>query len=68
MAFGHCIACGRTFGFNPLRVPSSTALTGEREPVCEACMGKINALRRSRGLEPFAIAPDAYEPVEASEL
>jgi len=53
------------FTFNPLTVPSTTAITGQREPVCRICMGHINKKRQELGLEPFAIAPDAYEPTEA---
>jgi hypothetical protein len=30
-------------------------------------MDEINATRAARGLEPFPILPDAYEPIEASE-
>ena len=68
LAHGNCICCGHPFAFNPVRVPSTSALTGQREPVCQGCMAKINAKRRSMGLEPFPIAPDAYEACDESEL
>lgn len=61
-AFGPCICCGQMFGFNPHRVPSSTAITGEREPVCRDCMTRINMQRRAAGQEPFVILSGAYEP------
>lgn len=64
---GSCAACHRLFMFNPVRVPS-VRVNGEREPVCRACMDAANAERKSRGLEPFPIADDAYEAVDESEL
>jgi len=64
IATGCCISCGRVFMFNPHRVPSTSAITGRREPVCEPCMAAINRKRAEMGLEPFAILPGAYEPEE----
>lgn len=64
---GTCAACGRLFMFNPVRVPS-VRINGEREPVCEACMNAANVERTKRGLEPFPILPDAYEPCDEAEL
>ena len=63
-----CIGCGRIFTYNPLRVPSSSAITGQREPVCATCMERINEYRTAHGLEPFAILPGAYDSCEESEL
>lgn len=65
---GGCIACGRLFTFNPNSVPSTSAITGTREPICQPCMGTINAKRVTLGLAPFPILPDAYEPCPESEL
>ena len=67
-AFGRCITCGQPFAFNPHRVPSTSAITGSREPVCRYCMDRINAKRTADGLEPFAILPDAYEALPEEEL
>ena len=64
VCWGHCIGCGALFSFNPHKVPSSSAITGEREPVCETCIHRINAKRRQMGLVPFEINPDAYDPVD----
>jgi hypothetical protein len=64
LAIGPCIGCGRTFSFNPERVPSSSAVTGQREPVCLDCMNRINAKRRDMGLPEFPILPGAYEAEE----
>lgn len=59
-AMGECVICHNLFSFNPERVPSTTAFNGQREPVCEHCMARVNARRKERGLEPFPILPDAY--------
>lgn len=64
---GQCISCGRTFSFNPVRVPS-VRINGNREPVCESCIIRANPLRIKRGLEPVEILPGAYEPVPEHEL
>jgi hypothetical protein len=67
-AVSACICCHRPFSYNPHRVPSTTAITGSREPLCQSCMDGINAERVRRGLEPFAILPGAYEPLPEEEL
>jgi hypothetical protein len=65
---GNCIACRRPFTFNPHKVPSTSAFTGTREPVCQGCMNIINANRKKLDLPPFAIEPDAYEPLPERDL
>jgi hypothetical protein len=65
---GPCITCGKVFAYHPHKVPSTTALTGNREPVCEGCMRLINNKRTAKGLEPFPILPGAYEAADESEL
>lgn len=62
-----CIACGRTFAYNPMRVPS-IRVNGHREPVCRPCVEAANPIREEKGLEPFVIHPDAYEPCHEDEL
>jgi hypothetical protein len=64
MAYSACIGCGKLFGYNPHSVPSSSAVTGEREPICRTCVERINPLRIARHLPPIVPAPDAYEPAE----
>jgi hypothetical protein len=71
----HCFSCGRTFGYNPHRVPSIPigpdglpAIGGERKPICRDCVLMVNPLRVRNGLEPIEIFPDSYEPIPASEL
>ena len=66
-AFSPCIFCSRVFSYNPLTVPSTNLLTGEREPICRDCMDKINAKRVAQGLKPVPIAADAYEAAECLE-
>ena len=63
-AFGDCIICGQLFAFNPLTVPSTSALTGDREPICRGCMTVINEKRVAQGLKPFEVAADAYDAAE----
>lgn len=68
LAWSPCIACGRVFSYNPHRVPSSSAVTGQREPICQPCMHRLNAKRKEMGLEPFQIHQDAYEPLPEEQL
>jgi hypothetical protein len=67
LMFGRCIGCNHPLGFNPLHVPSIRH-NGVREPVCRTCIERANPHRRAAGLPEFTIHPDAYEPVEESEL
>lgn len=63
-----CLSCGRLFSYNPHLVPSSSAITGKREPICPNCMGAINAKRRQMGLEPFPIMEGAYDAMPEEQL
>ena len=64
-----CISCGRIFSYNPVRVPSwRDPKTNSREPICLACVERINPKRIANGLEPIVPAPDAYEPCDENEL
>jgi hypothetical protein len=67
-ATGRCINCGRVFSFNPHKVPSTSAVTGSREPVCRPCFDRLNAKRVELGLEPWPMMPGAYEPMPEEEL
>lgn len=62
-----CIGCGRIFSYNPMRVPSVT-VKGSREPICEACVKRVNPMRIANGLPPIIPLPDAYEACDESEL
>ena len=67
IAFAPCLSCGQPFSFNPHRVPS-VIVNGVREPVCRSCVERANPIRVAKGLEPFTVYPDAYEPLEESQL
>jgi hypothetical protein len=67
LATGPCVGCGRIFNFNPLRVPSCSAVTGKREPICEACVDRVNPIRIKNGLEPIVPLPDAYDACAEDE-
>jgi len=71
IVIGGCYACGRTFGFNPHRVPSyQTDPTdyASREPICPTCIVVVNERRRAAGLDEWPVHPDSYEPILAAEL
>lgn len=62
-----CFSCKRTFTCNPHLVPSlpaSVTGTGEKEPVCKACVEAANPTRIAKGLDPITILPGAYDPAE----
>lgn len=61
LMFGHCIGCGRLFGFNPHKVPS-LLVDNVREPVCLDCVNRVNPVRRAKGLEEIVPLPGAYDP------
>lgn len=62
-----CLGCKNLFSYNPHRVPS-VVIDGVKEPVCRACIARVNPKREANGLDPFSIHPDAYEPIHESEL
>lgn len=67
-AMSPCIGCRRVFSYNPMRVPSCSAVTGKREPICATCVDRVNPMRIANGLEPIVPHPDAYEACEEDEL
>jgi hypothetical protein len=62
-----CFGCGRIFSYNPKWVPS-IPVDGEREPVCRACVERVNVMRKSKGLDPIMVASSAYQPIDEQEL
>jgi hypothetical protein len=58
---GECFGCKRLFTFNAHRVPSIW-INGSREPVCEACVARVNPRRIANGLAPIVPLPGAYDP------
>ncbi len=61
MAMGACFGCGSLFSFNPVHVPSFRG-----EPVCGVCMGVVNEKRKTMGLVPHPISPEAYGAEEVA--
>jgi hypothetical protein len=68
LATGSCVGCRRLFSFNPLRVPSCSAVTGSREPICQDCVDRVNPVRIANGLAPIVPLPGAYDAAEKGEL
>ena len=62
-----CICCSRIFASNPMRVPS-IRINGQREPICQECIPRVNAMRRARGVEEIVPHKDAYEACDENEL
>jgi len=67
-AMSPCIGCGNVFSYNPMRVPSCSAVTGKREPICADCVERVNPIRIKNGLEPIVPHSDAYEACHEEEL
>jgi hypothetical protein len=67
-AMSPCVGCGQPFAYNPVRVPSCSAITGKREPICATCVARVNPIRIKKGLVPIVPHPDAYEGCDESEL
>jgi hypothetical protein len=67
-AMGACICCKGIFSFNPHRVPSTSVITGSKEPICFRCITIINENKAKSGMPLWPVHPDAYEPLPESEL
>lgn len=67
MATSACCGCFNLFSYNPHRVPS-VRIDGKREPICMNCVVRVNPIRVKNGLDPIVVLPDAYEPMDESEL
>jgi len=67
MCVGSCFGCSRAFSFNPVRVPSIT-IEGDRKPICQTCVDRVNPLRVANGLEPIVPHPNAYDAADESEV
>lgn len=64
--WSNCIVCKQLFPYNPFEVPS-LRVDGVKEPVCGGCMETINKLRVKKGVEPFHVSKEAYEPVHEND-
>ena len=64
-----CYGCGQPFTYHPNKVPSiRDPQTGNREPICQACVDKVNPRRIARGLQPIVPLPGAYEAAQEEEV
>ena len=68
LVIGSCYTCGRTFSFNPVRVPSIRDDKGVRQPVCKSCIDRANPQRIANGLPPITYSEDAYTFCEEGKL
>jgi hypothetical protein len=59
MAVGNCGICGKTFSFNPYKVPSSNNI-----PFCKECIDNANPIRVEKGLPEIKYSADAYSFTE----
>lgn len=66
-ALASCYGCGGLMSFNPVKVPS-LRVDGERQPICETCVGIVNSKRRAAGVPEFEIPEGAYAPAPEEEL
>lgn len=67
LGMGACIGCGQLFNFNPMRVPS-VFVNGNREPICQTCVDRVNPGRIKNGLQPIVPHPEAYQACDEHEL
>lgn len=67
MAISRCIGCQRVFSYNPVRVPS-VFVNDAREPICQACVDRVNPGRVANGLAPIVPLPGAYDACDEGEL
>lgn len=65
ICMGFCINCKNPIQFNPRRVPVLT-INGSKEPLCEACARRWCEIHKKNPAD--YIFPDAYAPVDESEL
>lgn len=63
----NCYGCKRVFMYNPMKVPSVT-IDGVREPICEACVARVNPQRIANGLPPIVPMPDAYTACDENDM
>jgi len=59
-----CFGCRALFTFNPELVPSVN-YNGDRRPICQTCVDRVNPSRIKNGLAPIVPLVGAYEPSEA---
>jgi len=64
----NCAGCQNIISYHANHVPSIT-IDGERRAICQSCFDQWNQIHRiDKGLDPLPIHPNAYEPMEETEL
>ena len=63
-----CYFCGRFFGCNPNKVPSTPDKDGVKQPVCKFCVARWNELRIEQGMSPHPPLAGAYGACDENEL
>jgi hypothetical protein len=61
-----CIGCHQPFAFHPHKVPS-IFVNGDKHPICQQCVDRVNPARIKNGLEPIVPLPGAYEPADETD-
>jgi len=68
-AYSACVGCRLLFFYNPMLVPSwRDPRTGAREPICQACVDRVNPARIANGLAPIVPLPGAYDACDEDAL
>lgn len=67
LCYGRCVSCDGVFCFNPLHVPS-VRIHGTREPICEACITRVNDARMEKGIAVIVVHEEAYTSCKEEEL
>jgi len=62
-----CYGCKRIFSYHPNLVPS-IRVEGRREPICRACVERVNPMRVKNGLDAIVPKPGAYEPADEHDV
>lgn len=63
LVMSDCFGCGRVFTYNAERVPS-ILVNGQREPICQDCVNRVNPTRKANGLPEIEVLPGAFEAEE----
>lgn len=56
-----CLFCNSQFESSIHFVPTWRDGDGDKQPICQACVERMNIVRKEAGVEPFQISSSAYE-------
>jgi hypothetical protein len=68
MVTSPCVGCGNIFSYHPNKVPSVSLDGGPRQPICQACVDRMNPMRKKNGVPLIKPLPGAYEPADENEV